>query len=142
MKFWDASAILPLCLREPRSAVLTRLATRDGAIVAWWATEVECCSGLARLRREGLLDADDEEQARRLVERLAGLWTEVEPSRQVRERALRALLLHPLRAADAFQLAAALVWASGQPAGHEFVCLDARLRTAAKQEGLVVLPAA
>ena len=50
------------------------------------------------------------------------------------------LLLHPLRAADAMQLAAAIVWANGQATGHEFVCLDHRLREAAQREGFTVLP--
>lgn len=52
----------------------------------------------------------------------------------------RVLLLHPLRAADSLQLAAAFVWANGHPAGHHFVCLDERLRQAAIQEGFIVLP--
>lgn len=57
-----------------------------------------------------------------------------------REQAGRALLLHPLRAADALQLAAALVWSRGQVAGHHFVCLDQRFREAARREGFTVLP--
>jgi hypothetical protein len=43
--------------------------------------------------------------------------------------------------ADALQLAAALVAASDQPAGHDFVCSDVRLRQAAAREGFRVLPA-
>lgn len=54
--------------------------------------------------------------------------------------ALRLLASHPLRAADALQLAAALVWARGQPGGHEIVCLDDRLASAALLEGFTVLP--
>jgi predicted nucleic acid-binding protein len=67
-------------------------------------------------------------------------WTEIEPSVVVREQAARVLLLHPLRAADALQLAAAIVWANGQASGHEFVCLDHRLRDAAQRERFIVLP--
>ncbi|MBA2251932.1 MAG: hypothetical protein H0W13_04380, partial [Nitrospirales bacterium] len=51
-----------------------------------------------------------------------------------------AVLLHPLRAADSLQLAAALVWANRQAVGHHFVCLDQRLREAAHREGFVLLP--
>ena len=71
-----------------------------------------------------ILDSVEEAQARGLVRALMVRWTEVGPNMDVREGAGRALLLHPLRAADSLQLAAALVWAKRQPAGHHFVCLD------------------
>jgi predicted nucleic acid-binding protein len=74
------------------------------------------------------------------LDRLAVAWTEVEPSQEVREQARRALRLHPLRAADALQLAAALVWIQGQPGGQHFVCLDRRLREAAQREGFLIFP--
>ena len=132
MKFWDASAVLPLCLQEPHTLNLKRLSARDGALVAWWGTVVECYSALARLRREEALTSADETQARIVLQALMTAWTEIEPSVVVREQAGRVLLLHPLRAADAMQLAAAIVWANGQASGHEFVCLDHRLREAAQ----------
>ena len=140
MRFWDASAIIPLCLDELQTASLRRLAEEDEAIVAWWATPVECYSAFARLRREDLLTTTEEEQARAVLTVLIAEWTEIEPSRTVRDQAGRALLLHPLRAADALQLAAALVWSRGRTAGHQFVCLDQRLREAARREGFAVLP--
>lgn len=58
----------------------------------------------------------------------------------VRQRAKRLLMVHPLRAADALQLAAALVWAAESPQGLELVCLDRRLKEAALKEGFTVLP--
>jgi predicted nucleic acid-binding protein len=140
MKFWDSSAVLPHCLHEPQTPNLKKLCMRDGAIVAWWGTAVECYSALARLRREQALSTADETQVRAVVHALMATWTEIEPSRAVREQAGRVLLLHPLRAADAFQLAAAIIWANGQASGHEFVCLDHRLREAAQREGFTVLP--
>jgi hypothetical protein len=45
-----------------------------------------------------------------------------------------------LRAADSLQLAAALLWTRGRPAGHDLVCLDERLREVAVSEGFAVLP--
>jgi predicted nucleic acid-binding protein len=68
------------------------------------------------------------------------VWTEIEPSVAVRAQAGRVLLLHPLRAADALQLASAIVWANGQASSHELVCLDHRLREAAQREGFTLLP--
>ena len=64
----------------------------------------------------------------------------VSPSDELRRRAARLLAVHPLRAADALQLAAALLWCEEQPHGEGFVSLDARLREAAGKEGFAVLP--
>ena len=49
--------------------------------------------------------------------------------------------MHPLRAADALQLGAALVATDLEPAGLELVTLDERLATAAEKEGFTVLGA-
>jgi hypothetical protein len=48
------------------------------------------------------------------------------------------LRLHPLRAADATQLAAALEWGGSPPEGH-FVSFDQRLNAAAQREGFVTV---
>lgn len=140
MRFWDASAVIPLCVRDPASAMIRRLAREDEAIAAWWGTMVECYSALSRLRRQGDLDASHIGQARHLLQRLAEAWSEVAPGPEVRDQALRLLGLHSLRAADVLQLAAALVWADRRPLGRPFVCLDSRLREAARAEGFLVLP--
>jgi hypothetical protein len=62
------------------------------------------------------------------------------PSELVRQRAERLLSIHPLRAADAFQLAAALIWVEEAPQGLKVVCLDQNLREGAFKEGFTVLP--
>ncbi len=80
-----------------------------------------------------------ETRALSLLDSLTGVWTEVLPSDEVRARARRLLRVHALRAADALQLAAALVWA-GSPAGHGFVTYHERLGLAARLEGFTVLP--
>jgi predicted nucleic acid-binding protein len=140
VKFWDASAVIPLLLREPNSLAIRKLLARDPGLVAWWGTPVECISAFARLRRDGILTLGEERRLRGLVGRLVGDWTEVLPGNGVREQAGRLLLRHPLRAADSLQLAAAMVWADGNPGEREFVCLDRRLREAASQEGFRVIP--
>jgi hypothetical protein len=53
--------------------------------------------------------------------------------------ASRLLRVHPLRAADALQLAAALAAAKGDPSSLDVVCLDQRLSEAARREGFRVL---
>ena len=140
MRFWDSSAVVPLCLSEPRSAAVTALASGDEELVVWWGTRVECVSALARRRREGVLAAAAERRARAVLDSLAEVWSEVQPGEAVRQRAERALMVHPLRAADALQLAAALVWAEDAPRGLELVCLDANLAEAASKEGFTVVP--
>lgn len=140
MRFWDASALIPLCLHERQSTALKRLAQEDESLAVWWGSPVECLSAFARLRREAVLSETEEEQARLILRALQGAVTEVEPTPAVREQAGRVLRLHPLRAADALQLAAALVWCQGDPLQHGFVCLDQRLREAARREGFTVFP--
>ncbi len=50
-------------------------------------------------------------------------------------------MTHPLRAADALQLGAAIVAADGDTASLEFVTLDRRLADAALREGFPTLSA-
>ena len=77
------------------------------------------------------------------MRRLTGIVEDadiVAPTLALRERAGRLLASHPLRAADALQLAAALVWCDERPAEEGFVCLDRRLRDSARREGFAVVP--
>jgi hypothetical protein len=48
--------------------------------------------------------------------------------------------VHPVRAADALQLGAALLWRGEPGRAAEFVCLDERLRDAASREGFALKP--
>ena len=140
MKFWDASAVVPLCLTQPESMVVRGLVVADPALVVWWATRTECLSALLRGQRDGRVSPPLVARARAVLIRLGGEWSEVQPSEVVRVRAERLLGVHALRAADAFQLAAALLWCRGETAGNEFISFDQRLREAARREGFVVRP--
>jgi len=140
MKFWDSSAIIPLCLKEKPSETLKGLMKGDEDVVVWWATRIECLSALSRRQREGVIPSADELKARAVLSALAEAWSEIQPTEMVRLRAERLLSIHPLRAADALQLAAALVWAQETPRGFEFVCLDQNLREAALKEGFSIQP--
>ena len=81
------------------------------------------------------------EVARRLVRlrALSEIRYEVQPDRRVKDLAQRLLRVHPLRAADSFQLAAALAVVDQVPTNMGFVCFDAQLNRAASREGLRVL---
>jgi predicted nucleic acid-binding protein len=140
MRFWDSSAVVPLCLAEPQTPVVRQLAEADPAVVVWWGTRTECVSAVRRGQRDRDLDAARAEHARTILERLASQWSEVQPSEPLRVRAERLLAVHLLRAADAFQLAAALLWSRGETVGRHVVSFDQRLREAARREGFTVLP--
>jgi uncharacterized protein len=139
MKFWDASALVPLVMAEPMTRTLQALATKDPAILVWWAADVECASALARLEREGALDQSTVTEAFDRLKRLASGWHTVDPSDAVREAAVRFLRVHPLRAADALQLAAAFMAAERRPSSLEVVTLDDRLAIAARKEGFLLI---
>jgi hypothetical protein len=139
VKFWDSSAIVPLLVSETATKQLQAIAAKDPAFLVWWSTEVECVSALARLEREATLDLPGMTAALDRLQQLAGSWHEVDPGDLVRETAERFLRVHPLRAADALQLAAAFVAAERRPSSLELVTLDDRLANAARKEGFVVL---
>jgi uncharacterized protein len=135
VRFWDSSALIPLLVAEPMSAAVMRVFELDPEIIAWWGTEAECVSALARLERDDSLTAPALAEALLRLESLAKAWREVQPVTAVRTTAIRLLRVHPLRMADAFQLAAAIVAAENHPASLQFVTLDDRLGQAAEREG-------
>jgi hypothetical protein len=139
MKFWDASAIVPLLMTEPTTKMLQALAEKDPTMIVWWATEIECASAIARLERDDALDEVAATHAYHRLRQLAHAWHEVDPSDPVREAAVRFLRVHPLRAADALQLAAAFIAAERRPSSLEVVTLDDRLAAAARKEGFVLI---
>jgi hypothetical protein len=139
MRFWDASAIVPLLMTETATKTVQALAERDSAMLVWSATEVECASAIARLERDGALDDLAATQAFDRLKQLAHAWHEVDPSDPIREAAVRFLRVHPLRAADALQLAAAFIAAERRPSSLEVVTLDDRLAAAARKEGFVLI---
>jgi uncharacterized protein len=138
MKFWDSSALVPLLAAEAATRPVRALYLRDSAVVVWWATPVECASAIARLERDQALSAADAAVAFARLDALAASWLHVEPSDEIRETARRLLRVHPLRAADALQLAAAFVAAERRPSTLTLVTLDDGLRTAAGREGFVL----
>ncbi len=139
MRFWDASAVVPLLVEQAASAAVTRTLEQDTDVVVWWATRIECVSALARLERE---DSPGPRAMAVALERLGALsarWQEVQPLTPLRQTAERLLRSHPLGTGDALQLAAAIVAADGEPGTLPFVTLDDRLALAAAREGFPVL---
>jgi uncharacterized protein len=139
MRFWDSSAIVPLLIHEPTFERLRQLLLTDAEMMVWWATAVECTSALARREREGLLAVSVANSAYSRLRELSLTWAEMLPSNPVRMTAQRLLRMHPLRAADSLQLAAAIVAAENDPPTLQFVTLDLQLAAAASREGFEVI---
>ena len=138
--FWDSSALIPVIVAEARSDAVTALLAADKEPVIWWTTPLECQSALRRRHRDAPWSADRLAAATERLRLLVQHADTVAPTDDLRRRAGRLLSVHPLRAADALQLAAALIWCEEQPHGEGFVTLDVRLAEAAAAEGFVIHP--
>lgn len=135
MIFWDSSALTPLLLTEEDSELREAQLRNDPVVLVWYGTLAEIESALCRRKREGALGREDASKARARLDLLRESWTEVQPTVAVRDRALRLLRTHPLRAADALQLAAGLAVCEEKTRGFVFLTGDLRLRDAAEAEG-------
>ena len=127
-------------MREPFSECLDRLLQRDPEVALWWGAILDCVEALVEVRQRQQVTEAGFEKARVLIDRLRAHAFEIQPSEEVRARALRILTVHSLRTGRALQLAAALVWCREHTQGVGFVSLDEPLRLAAAQEGFRVLP--
>jgi len=58
VRFWDSSAVIPLLVPEMMSASMQSLFASDPVIIAWWATDIECTSAIARRLRSRQLRDD------------------------------------------------------------------------------------
>jgi predicted nucleic acid-binding protein len=139
VKFWDTSAIVPLLVAEHSTEAARKLHASDPSVIVSWLTPVECASAIARAEREGQLPPEEVTAAFARLDELSLTWREVEPSNDVREAARRLLRVHRLRAADAVQLASAILVAERRPPSLTLLTLDDRVEAAALKEGFVVI---
>jgi hypothetical protein len=131
---------VPLVIEEERTQAMRAHLREDPSIITWAWTRVELTSAIERRRRAGAISLIERRGALDGIALLTEKWDEVTDLIPVRTRANFLLALHPLRAADAGQLAAALLVADQGLPGLGFVCLDQRLARAADLEGLRVQP--
>src|SRR4051812_28359110 len=118
--FWDTSGIVPLCCFQSQTSSATKAARTYARMVTWWVTPVEAVSSFNRLRREGKITLEGRQQAIQRLTYLRSRWNEIQPTNEVRETAERLLGRHKLRAADALQLSAALIWCSHRTRDRHF----------------------
>ena len=139
MRYWDASALVPLIVAERDSDLVRGWLSEDDHIVTWVWTRTEITGAIERRTREELLSRL---QRREVLERLgvlAGSWDEVTDVLAVRSRANALLARHALRAADAGQLGASLLVQEQLAGPLTFACRDQRLSSSADLEGLRIL---
>jgi predicted nucleic acid-binding protein len=136
--FWDSSALVPLCIRQAGSRQ-AQLYLRKFDPVVWWGTYVEVHSAICRLHREHVINEANKHGAIARLRLLSRGWREIFPDDQVRDLAVEMLDNYILRAADALQLAASLIWCQKRPTRRNFICADRRLAQAAASAGFSVL---
>lgn len=139
MKFWDASAVVPLLAVQGTTRLAQSIFSADPFMSVWWATPIECASALNRLEREGKIDSKGVVAVKARLRGLGAIWNEVQASESLRESAERLVYAYNLRAGDALQLAAAIAASGDRPSALEFVCFDQRLSSAAQKVGFRVL---
>jgi predicted nucleic acid-binding protein len=138
VRFWDSSAIIPLLVRQTASPRTDQWFAEDSEVVIWTLTPVEITSAVWRLVRDSALGEPDAQAAELRARQLSDASHVIADVDLVKSVAQRTLRVHPLRAADAMQLAAALVWAGGRPQGLILHTLDERLAASARREGFEV----
>ncbi|MBI5667269.1 MAG: type II toxin-antitoxin system VapC family toxin [Chloroflexi bacterium] len=141
--FFDTSALIKRYVVEAGTDWVLEVVGSDSGNTIFIAqiTPVELASGLARLKREGILTAQLASSARILYDRhVRREYDVVGLTRRVVQRAQDLLDVHSLRAYDAVQLASALESNARLLAANlsplVFVSADVRLLHAASTEGL------
>jgi len=137
--FWDASALIPLCVRQSLTPRATAL-YKDYEVVVWWATPVEIAGAFARLLRMRQISGSESAVAAQIARTLADSWSVIQPSDSLLARAIQLVGRYDLRAADALQLAAALEWCENLPQSRALLTADQKLRAAALAAGFEAPP--
>jgi hypothetical protein len=130
---------VPLVVSERATPRVHRWLRADPEVMVWTLTRVELLSALARRRRAVPSMAKALSTARREILSAWERWSEVTAVDLVRRFAERVVEAHPLRAADALQIGAALVAAEERPQTLAFVTLDRAQAEAAEREGFRVV---
>lgn len=139
MNFWDTSALVALGIEEVHHRSARRILQADDRMAVWWGATIEYVAALSRRERDGSLTTNEVSAQLARLQALSQVWYEVQPSHRTKLLAQRLLRVHPLRAADSLQLAAAIAVAEDNPSSIGFVCFDARLNEAASREGFAIL---
>jgi predicted nucleic acid-binding protein len=117
VRFWDSSAVVPLIVAQAASAQVDGWLSEDPELALWTLTSVELASAIRRLVREGVLGEREANAAEARADELVKASHVIINVETVKSQARRLLRLHPLRAADAMQLAAGVGVGGGASRG-------------------------
>ena len=137
--FFDASAVVPLCVAQPSSQRARQAYRTFKTQVVGPTTMVEAASAVYRAVRLGELAIAGATNAVGRLAQLYERWIEIEFTDRVQEVAIDALSHYALRAGHAIQLASALLWCKERPRNRPFVCFDKILSAAALEAGFDVI---
>jgi predicted nucleic acid-binding protein len=135
----ESSAVLAWLLGEPQGRKVRTVLAAAEIVIATDLTLVECDRVLIRAVA---LQETSEKLARQRRARMgaaAAHWNVLRISSEIVDRARRPFPTEPIRTLDALHIAAALV-ASSALDDFALLSLDARIRKAASELGLEVLP--
>ena len=88
MRYWDASALVPLLVAKQSSDTVRQLLREDDHVITWAWTRTEMVSAIERRTRENSLPRA---RRREILERLtsfATTWDEIDDVSSVRPRAI------------------------------------------------------
>ena len=94
MRYWDASALVPLVVAEPASDRVREWLAEDGHIITWVWTRTEIVSAVERRSREGALSRMERREVLGRFDALAGDWDEVTDILAVRSPLILKSLKH------------------------------------------------
>lgn len=137
MRFWDSSAIVPLLVFEKETEECIRAFRYDQEVMVWTMSKVEVFSALCRRFREGSLKEIDFNLAKKRMNEFFDMAFEIISVPKVKDRALRLLQVHTLRAAGALQLAAILVATQEDTLKLRIMTFDKRLARQPNLKGLL-----
>ena len=137
-RYYDASALVKRYVRETGSNAVRRLLA-SGVAASSRLSEVEISSGIARRTREGTLTIRQRDRMLTVLQRDMPALAIVEIVPEVTAEARALLLRHPLRAADAIQLASCLYLQRQLAQPVPFVAFDRRLLDAARAEAVEIV---
>jgi hypothetical protein len=129
-----------IAVEEKATRSVRGLVRADAELLVWILSEVEIASALWRRRRANELTEAARAEAQRQMDVVLSNAVTISDVSAVLRRTRRLLGAHTLRAADAMQLAAALLACEDDPARLPFVTLDDRLADAATREGFTIVP--
>lgn len=136
--YLDSSALNKKYFRETGSSFVERLFGEKALFFSATLTYAEIYSTIYRIQRDLLLSKNETERIRQDFEKDWLNFNLIDFNKETRAKIVELMKMHPLRGADAVQLASA-VFLGSTGISFQFVASDKKLLTAAKDYGFKVI---